>query len=105
LNKSILNHANTPLFLQAVNSELAACLSTPGEDFSTDRFRYLCDVRHKVVVRALARLDPDVRHSFAKEELEINNNLEKLAQGLLLNAKDEAVKFSRGRSAVKKYNK
>tara|TARA_B100000965_G_scaffold372562_1_gene362336 strand:+ start:3832 stop:4146 length:315 start_codon:yes stop_codon:yes gene_type:complete len=103
LKNSILNHSDTPLFLQAVNAELAACLSSSSDTFSTERFRYLSQIRHKVVVRALRRLDGDKKSKFAKEELEINQKLAELAQGLLDNAKREAVKFSRGRAAVKKY--
>lgn len=103
MKNSILNHCETPPFLQAVNTELAACLSSSREEFSTERFRYLSQIRHKVVVRALRRLDDDSKSKFAKEELEINQKLEELAQGLLDNAKKEAVKFSRGRAAVKKY--
>lgn len=105
MNDLILNHEFTPPFLQAVNAELSACLASTSEDFSTQRFKYLCDVRYKVVMRALTRLTPDVRRSFAEKELDINHSLEELAQGLLLSAKAEAVKFSRGQSAVKKYNK
>lgn len=103
MKNSILNHCETPPFLQAVNTELAACLSSSSEEFSTERFRYLSQIRHKVVVRALRRLDGDKKTKFAKEELEINQKLEELAQGLLDNAKKEAVNFSRGRAAVKKY--
>jgi hypothetical protein len=103
LKNSILNHEYTPLFLQAVNAELSACLSSDIEAFSTERFRYLSQIRHKVVVRALSRLEGDAKKAFSRNEIAINQKLEELAQGLLENAKDEAVKFSRGRAAVKKY--
>ena len=103
MNKSILNHELTPLFLQVVNAELATCLSSATEEFSTERFRYLSQVRHKVVVRALLRLEENQRASFSKNEILINQKLEELAHGLLENAKKEAVNFSRGRAAVKKY--
>jgi len=103
LKNSILNHSETPLFLQAVNAELAACLSSSSEEFSTERFRYLSQIRHKIVVRALSRLEGDEKNAFAQKEITINQKLEELAQGLLDNAKKEAVKFSRGRAAVKKY--
>ena len=103
MKNTILDHCETPPFLQAVNTELAACLSSSSEEFSSERFRYLSQIRHKVVVRALRRLDGDKKTKFAKEELEINQKLEELAQGLLDNAKKEAVNFSRGRAAVKKY--
>jgi len=103
LKNAILNHSETPLFLQAVNAELAACLSLGNEEFSTERFRHLSQIRHKVVVRALRRLNGDKKTQFAKKEFEINQKLEELAQGLLENAKKEAVQFSRGRAAVKKY--
>ncbi|APE01193.1 hypothetical protein BM526_04550 [Alteromonas mediterranea] len=103
MKNSILNHCETPPFLQAVNTELAACLSSSSEEFSTERFRYLSQIRHKVVVRALSRLEDDEKTSFAQKEITINQKLEELAQGLLDSAKKEAVKFSRGRAAVKKY--
>lgn len=103
MKNSILNHDETPLFLQAVNAELTACLSSESEEFSTERFRYLSRIRHKVVVRALSRLEGEKRAAFAKNEFIINQKLEELAQGLLDNAKKEAVNFSRGRAAVKKY--
>ena len=103
MNKSILNHELTPLFLQVVNAELATCLSSATEEFSTERFRYLSQVRHKVVTRALLRFDCDKKIAFSKNEIKINQKLEELAQGLLDNAKKEAVNFSRGRAAVKKY--
>ena len=48
-------------------------------------------------------MDSDVEKAFAAKELEINNKLEKLARGLLDSAKDEAVQYSRGRAALKKY--
>lgn len=103
MKNTILDHESTPLFLQAVNAELAACLSSDAEDFSTERFRYLSEVRHKVVTRALNRMTGSEKTLFASEEIKVNQKLEELAQGLLENAKKEAVKFSRGRAAVKKY--
>ncbi|WP_394221924.1 hypothetical protein [Alteromonas gracilis] len=103
MKNAILNHTETPLFLQAVNAELAACLSSNNEEFSTERFRHLSQIRHKVVVRALNRMEGNKKTQFAKKEFEINQKLEELAQGLLESAKKEAVQFSRGRAAVKKY--
>lgn len=103
MKNTILDHQSTPLFLQAVNAELAACLSSDAEEFSTERFRHLIQVRHKVVTRALQRMEGSKKSAFASKEFEINQKLEELAQGLLENAKKEAVKFSRGRAAVKKY--
>lgn len=103
MKNSILNHSETPLFLQAVNAELAACLSSSSDTFSTERFRHLIQIRHKVVTRALKRMAGSQKSAFAYKEFEINQKLEELAQGLLDNAKKEAVKFSRGRAAVKKY--
>lgn len=103
MKNTILDHESTPLFLQAVNAELAACLSSDAEDFSTERFRLLVQVRHKVVTRALKRMAVSEKSGFASKEIKINQKLEELAQGLLENAKKEAVKFSRGRAAVKKY--
>ena len=103
MKKTILDHQFTPLFLRAVNAELAACLSFDTEEFSTERFRHLIQVRHKVVTRALKRMAGSQKSAFAYKELEINQKLEGLAQGLLDNAKKEAVKFTRGRAAVKKY--
>jgi len=103
LKNSILNHSDTPLFLKAVNARLTACLTLSSDDFSSEQFRYLSQIRHKVILRALSRMPPDQRTDFAKQELEINRKLEELAQGLLGNAKDEVVKYSRGRAAVNKY--
>lgn len=103
MKNTILDHCETPPFLQAVNTELAACLSSSDEEFSTERFRYLSQIRHKVVVRALSRLEGNEKTLFAEKEVLINKKLEELARGLLENAKQEAVKFTRGRAAVKKY--
>ncbi len=103
MNKSNLNHSLTPLFLQVVNSQLAICLEASAEHFSSERFYQICDVRHKVVVRTLARLDKTEREAFAEHEYQVNQQLEELAQALLSNAKSEAVKFYRGRAAVNKY--
>ena len=103
MNNSTLNHTHTPLLLQAVNNALTACLSSGNKEFSTERFRRLSETRHKVVVRALKRLSGDEKSSFVQNELKVNQMLEELAQSLLNGAKQEAVKFSRGRAAVKKY--
>lgn len=89
--------------LKVVNSHLATCLAASGEQFSSQHFYHICDVRHKVVLRALARLEPTEREAFAKHEYEVNQQLAELAQALLANAKSEAVKFYRGRAAVNKY--
>ena len=103
MKNTILDHEYTPPLLQAVNAEFAACLSSDAEEFSTERFRHLTQVRHKVVTRALKRMSGSEKSAFASKEIIINQKLEELAQGLLDNAKQEAVKFSRGRAAVKKY--
>lgn len=103
MNDPILNHEFSPPFLQAVNAALTACLSAENDTISTERFRNLSLLRHKVVIRALARLKGNDRAVFASKEIIINQKLEELARGLLENAKQEAVNFSRGRTAVKKY--
>lgn len=103
MNNPNLNHTYTPVFLQVVNSQLTTCLAASGEHFSSDRFYYLTEVRHKVVLRELSRLNGQQRKLFAEKEHINNQQLEEVAQALLLSAKAEAVKFSRGRSAVKKY--
>ena len=103
MKHSILNHNKTPLFLKVVNSKLAACLMLNGGEFSTTDFQTLISLRHKVVTRFLCRLNSEEKKAFAKKEIFINKKLEELARGLLENAKDDAVKFSRGRTAVKKY--
>ena len=103
MNKSSLNHSRTPLFLEVVNSKLATCMAASAEDFSTERFHQICDIRHKVVIRTLSRLEKTEREVFAKHEYEINQQLEEFAQALLSSAKSEAVKFYRGRAAVKNY--
>ncbi|MDO6568452.1 hypothetical protein Q4561_15380 [Alteromonas sp. 1_MG-2023] len=103
MKNSILSHTNTPLFLQAVNAKLSACLLLENSDFSTSDFQSLIALRHKVVIRELKRLNDAERKVFAQKEMIINQKLEELAQGLLDNAKEEAFKFSRGRAAVKKY--
>lgn len=103
MKNSILDHQHTPIFLKAVNAKLAACLSLDSDDFSTSDFQSLITLRHRVVIRELARLTEADKKAFSSQELKINQKLQELAQGLLDNAKEEAVKFSRGRAAVKKY--
>lgn len=103
MKNSILDHEYTPPFLKAVNAALAACLSSEPEKLSTERFKHLSTVRHKVVIRNLSRLKDNERKAFSEKEVVINQKLEELAQGLLKKSKEEAVQFSRGRAAVKKY--
>ena len=103
MKNSILDHEYTPPFLKAVNAALAACLSSDPEELSTERFKHLSTVRHKVVIRILSRLKDNERKAFSEKEVVINQKLEELAQGLLKRSKEEAVQFSRGRAAVKKY--
>ncbi|WP_282145517.1 hypothetical protein [Alteromonas stellipolaris] len=103
MNQVIFNHELTPLFLQVVNEKLAACLVLSDAPIPTENFRSLVQLRDRVIRRALKQMDSEVEKAFAAKELEINNKLEKLARGLLDSAKDEAVQYSRGRAALKKY--
>ncbi|ANB26375.1 hypothetical protein [Alteromonas stellipolaris] len=103
MNQVIFNHELTPLFLQVVNEKLAACLVLSDASIPTDDFSALIKLRDRVIRRALKQMDSEVEKAFAAKELEINNKLEKLARGLLDSAKDEAVQYSRGRAALKKY--
>lgn len=102
MNKITLNHKDTPIFLKMVNAQLVNCIETLGEDYS-ERLRVISELRHKVVIRTLSRLKGEDAKRFAKEEFETNQQIVKLAQALLQNAKLDAVKLFRGREAVKKY--
>lgn len=103
MNTLNFNHELTPKFLQAVNTQLAACLSLNSPETPTDEIRKLVILRDKLVNRYLKRLTTADAKRFAELELPVNEQLEKLARGLLDFAKSEAVQYVRGRAAIKKY--
>ena len=102
MNKITLNHTYTPILLKVVNAHLINCIERSGESDS-EQLRSLSELRHKVVIRTLSRLEGEEAKRFAEKEFETNQRIVKLAQALLQDAKLDAVKLFRGREAVKKY--
>ncbi len=110
MNIDDLNHSKTPIALQEINAKIVAQLddstnSSQEPDAKSDfsEFKALLVLRDEVIRRHLDTLHSEEKQVFAKLELDVNNTLKELAQGLLEDAKKDITHFVRSRSAVKNY--
>ena len=96
-----LNHSLTPLALQDLNEKIAALLADESSDYAL--LKSAIDERDSFVQKYLENISPAEKRRFAKNELEVNNRLSKVAQSLLSSSEKEIIQLVRGKAAIQKY--